>query len=110
MRAMSDACGDSSLGFIEADSRSNLRMKHGGDAFRVLGHLAADQIAQGKNNRIGDFVADGGAVTLPFHQPVVMKDVRLIKITLILDDSPIVFPRSVTVTSQVTPRNLKDNL
>jgi hypothetical protein len=52
----------------------------------------------------------GNSASSSMTQPVVMMDVRLIKITLILDDSPIVFPRSVTVTSQVTPRNLKDNL
>jgi len=46
----------------------------------------------------------------PLIQPVQATSVRLIKITLIIDQDPSRGTGPITVTSQVTLRNLKDNL
>lgn len=51
---------------------------------------------------------NGNTASLP--QPVSVLSVRLVKILLILDDNPNRPPSSVTVTTQVNIRNLKDNL
>jgi prepilin-type N-terminal cleavage/methylation domain-containing protein len=48
--------------------------------------------------------------TSPLTQPVPVLNVRLIKITLILDIDPNRQPLPVTVTTQISIRNLKDNL
>lgn len=48
--------------------------------------------------------------TSPLSQPVSVLSVRLVKITLIIDDNINKPPASVTVTTQVAIRNLKDNL
>jgi len=46
----------------------------------------------------------------PLSQPVTVSSVRLIKINVIIDTNPLTSPRALIVTTQVTPRNLKDNL
>jgi hypothetical protein len=46
----------------------------------------------------------------PITQPVTPTDVRLIKINLIIDVDPNRAPVIKTYTSQVSIRNLKDNL
>ncbi len=43
-------------------------------------------------------------------QPVSVLDVRLVKITLVIDTNPNKPPGPVTITTQVSIRNLKDNL
>lgn len=48
--------------------------------------------------------------TAPLTQPVSVLSVRLVKITLIIDDDPNRPPAPITVTTQVNMRNLKDNL
>jgi len=48
--------------------------------------------------------------TAPLSQPVTIMNVRLIKITLVIDADPNRPPSAVTVTTQVSMRNLKDNL
>ena len=48
--------------------------------------------------------------TSPLAQPVSILAVRLVKITLILDTDPNKPPASITVTTEVSMRNLKDNL
>jgi len=48
--------------------------------------------------------------TNPLTQPVSITNVRLVKITLIIDVDPNRPPLPITVTTQVTLRNLKDNL
>ena len=60
-------------------SDSNLRMKHGDGTLGILGHLAADQIAQRKDHRIGNFVADGGAFSLAFYEMRVVQDRQLFR-------------------------------
>ncbi len=51
---------------------------------------------------------DGTTNSLPY--PVQVNDIRLIKITLSLDKDQNKAPGPISVTSQVTLRNLKDNL
>jgi prepilin-type N-terminal cleavage/methylation domain-containing protein len=48
--------------------------------------------------------------TSPLSQPVSVINVRLVEITLIIDSNPNKPPAPVTVTTQVSIRNLKDNL
>lgn len=53
---------------------------------------------------------DGASTTPALSDPVNIPDVRLIRVELILDDDLTTHPTSTTVTTHVTPRNLKDNL
>ncbi|OHA26707.1 MAG: hypothetical protein A3C06_00120 [Candidatus Taylorbacteria bacterium RIFCSPHIGHO2_02_FULL_46_13] len=46
----------------------------------------------------------------PLPTPVPVADVRLIKVTVVIDDNPTLPPAPVTVTTQIMLRNLKDNL
>lgn len=48
--------------------------------------------------------------TAPLSQPVVREEVRLVKVTIVIDRNPNEPPAPVTFTSQVSLRNLKDNL
>ena len=48
--------------------------------------------------------------TAPLTQPVSITTIRLIKITLVIDTDPNRSPLSVTATTEVSLRNLKDNL
>jgi len=57
-----------------------------------------------------DSTYDGTASSSPLVQPVTTSDVRLIKITLVIDSDPNSPPAPVEVTTQVSIRNLKDNL
>jgi prepilin-type N-terminal cleavage/methylation domain-containing protein len=51
---------------------------------------------------------DGTTVALPV--PVVVSDVRLVKATIVIDRDPNRSPGPITLTTQVSIRNLKDNL
>jgi prepilin-type N-terminal cleavage/methylation domain-containing protein len=53
---------------------------------------------------------DGTAESVALSTPVSPTDVRLIKIEVIVDDDPNKSPAPVTATTQVSMRNLKDNL
>lgn len=53
---------------------------------------------------------DGVSSTTPLVQPVIPNDVRLIKVTLVVDDNIKLPPASLILTTQVSFRNLKDNL
>lgn len=48
--------------------------------------------------------------TAPLSAPVDVPSVRLVKITVIVDDNPNKAPAPITLSSQVTLRNIKDNL
>lgn len=52
---------------------------------------------------------DGTASSTPLVQPVTPSAVRLIKIELVVDEDPNRPPAAVTVTTQMSIRNLKDN-
>lgn len=45
----------------------------------------------------------------PLLQPVSILDIRLVKITLILESNPQMAPSAETITTQISLRNLKDN-
>jgi len=47
--------------------------------------------------------------TSPLTQPVDMSAIRLIKITVVIDKNPNKYPGPITLTTQVSMRNLKDN-
>jgi len=49
-------------------------------------------------------------LTSALTQPVAIEDVRLIKITIVIDHDPNRPPEEVELTTQMTIRNLKDNL
>jgi prepilin-type N-terminal cleavage/methylation domain-containing protein len=46
----------------------------------------------------------------PLAQPVNITSIRLVKITIIIDKDPTHAPSQIVITSQVSLRNLKDNL
>lgn len=48
--------------------------------------------------------------TMPLVQPVSVITARLVKITFIIDKNPLRPPAPITMTTQVSMRNLKDNL
>ena len=54
----------------------------------------------------GSYAGSGAALAAPFP----IYDVRLVKLTLMLDDDPNRSPDPFVLTTQVTIRNLKDNL
>ncbi|MFW5887537.1 MAG: type IV pilus modification PilV family protein [Bacteriovoracia bacterium] len=53
---------------------------------------------------------DGATSSNPLPQPVTNSDVRLVKINLIIDSDPNKPPEPIEITTQVSIRNLKDNL
>jgi len=57
-----------------------------------------------------DSLYDGTASSTALSQPVITSDVRLVKVTLIIDSDPNKPPAPIEVTTQVSIRNLKDNL
>lgn len=48
--------------------------------------------------------------TVPLGSPVAVSSVRLLKITLVIDHDALNPPRPITITTQITMRNIKDNL
>ena len=48
--------------------------------------------------------------TQPLAEPIDASSVRLIKITIMIDKDPSASPGSMTLTTQISMRNLKDNL
>jgi prepilin-type N-terminal cleavage/methylation domain-containing protein len=56
------------------------------------------------------FDADYDGTTAALAQPVTTGDVRLIKITIVIDQDPNELPEPVELTTQTMIRNLKDNL
>jgi len=48
--------------------------------------------------------------TQPLAEPINVSVVRLVKITIVIDHDPLVSPGHITLTTQISIRNLKDNL
>lgn len=67
-------------------------------------------VANGATPLFEYFDTDYDGTTDPLVQPVTTGDVRLIKITIIIDSDPTRPPESVELSTQMTIRNLKDNL
>ncbi|MFT5179784.1 MAG: hypothetical protein ACI8V7_000339 [Candidatus Paceibacteria bacterium] len=57
-----------------------------------------------------DETYNGTATSTPLTQPVTPFEVRLVRIKLVIDEDPLNPPAAVTVETQVSFRNLKDNL
>jgi len=57
-----------------------------------------------------DSLYDGTLSSTALSQPVTTSDVRLIKVTLVIDTDPNKTPAAIEITTQVSIRNLKDNL
>ena len=55
-----------------------------------------------------DTAYDG--TTQPLAEPVDVSAVRLVKITIVVDRNPLAPPNPITLTTQISMRNLKDNL
>ena len=53
---------------------------------------------------------DGTASSTPLAQPVTPSDVRLVQVEIVIDSDPNKPPAPLPVTTQVSIRNLKDNL
>ncbi|MBU1870702.1 hypothetical protein KKF17_01050 [Patescibacteria group bacterium] len=53
---------------------------------------------------------DYDGTTQPLEYPINISEIRLIKITVIVDCNPSQSPNAITLTTQVSMRNLKDNL
>ncbi|HMP67372.1 MAG TPA: type II secretion system protein [Candidatus Paceibacterota bacterium] len=53
---------------------------------------------------------DGTENSLPLEYPITISDIRLIKVVLIIDSNPNEAPGPLEITTQVSIRNLKDNL
>ncbi len=56
------------------------------------------------------FPASYSGTSSPLSFPIDIPSIRLIKITVMIDNDPAHSPAPITATSQVTLRNLKDNL
>ena len=52
----------------------------------------------------------GASTSQPLVQPVVTSDVRLISVSITVDANPVEPPAAFTISTQVSFRNLKDNL
>jgi len=82
-----------------------------------LGYTGSEQIswviqdvANGVTPLFEYFDTDYDGTTDPLVQPVTTGEVRLIKITIVIDHDPARPPEPVELSTQMTIRNLKDNL
>lgn len=67
-------------------------------------------ITNGTTSVFGYYDTSYDGTTPPLNEPVNPLAVRLVKITAIIDRDPLRPPSPITVTTQVTMRNIKDNL
>jgi type II secretory pathway pseudopilin PulG len=67
-------------------------------------------IANGTTPIFNYYDTNYDGTTSPLTQPIDMLAVRLIKITIVIDKNPNKSPGPITLTTQVSMRNLKDNL
>ena len=67
-------------------------------------------IANGATPIFAYYDSNYDGTTAPLPSPVNIPAVRLIKITLIIDHDPNRPPSPITITTQVSARNLKDNI
>ncbi|KKW21557.1 MAG: hypothetical protein UY71_C0024G0007 [Parcubacteria group bacterium GW2011_GWB1_52_7] len=67
-------------------------------------------VANGAVSVFDYYDADYDGTTQSLAEPVVVSSVRLIKITIMIDKDPSAPPSPMTLTTQISMRNLKDNL
>jgi prepilin-type N-terminal cleavage/methylation domain-containing protein len=72
--------------------------------------IAVHNIANGQAEIFDYFDGSYDGTTAPLAQPVVISSIRLVKITMIINAGSAAAPNPVTFSTQVTLRNLKDNL
>lgn len=72
--------------------------------------LLARNVSNGATPVFTYYDTNYDGATAPLSQPVTMSDIRLVKISIIIDADPNREPVAKTFTSQVSLRNLKDNL
>lgn len=72
--------------------------------------IVADNIANTGTPVFSYYDSDYDGTTDPLSEPINVSDVRLIKIMLIIDRDNSSPPGPITLTTQVSLRNLKDNL
>jgi len=79
-------------------------------ATETFSTLVHDIVNSGSSNLFTyyDTNYNGAGAALP--SPIAVASVRLIKVTIVVDANPLDSPPPFTVTSQVSLRNLKDNL
>lgn len=67
-------------------------------------------LANGTNPIFSYYNANYNGFTAALPAPINIPEIRLIKINLIIDTDPLLAPGAATFTTQVSIRNLKDNL
>ncbi len=81
------------------------------NATETISYIAYNVRNLASSTNVFDYYDDTyNGTSSPLTQPVSVSAVRLVKITLILDLNPNVSPGPRTYTTQVSLRNLKDNL
>lgn len=76
------------------------------ETFIELSHGFANDLAP----LFSYYDADYDGTTDPLSDPIDVSSIRLLKITLMIDQDPLRPPGPITITTQITMRNLKDNL
>lgn len=78
-------------------------------ANEVISEIVRD-VAIGTTQIFSYYDENYSGVTPPLAEPVNILSVRLVKITIVIDKDPNRSPGPITLTTQVSMRNLKDNL
>jgi prepilin-type N-terminal cleavage/methylation domain-containing protein len=82
-----------------------------GNATETISYLAYNVRNIASSTDVFDYYDDTyNGTSSPLTQPVSVSAVRLVKITLILDTNPTRAPAPIVYTTQVSLRDLKDNL
>ena len=78
-------------------------------ADEVISELVHD-MADTATSTFSYYDANYDGTTQPLVEPIEMSTVRLVKITIVIDRDPQTSPGPITLTTQISMRNLKDNL
>lgn len=78
-------------------------------ANEVVSELVHD-VASSATSTFGYYDASYDGATQPLAEPIDISTVRLVKITIVIDKDPQQPPGSLMLTTQISMRNLKDNL
>ena len=71
---------------------------------------AAHDVANGASPVFSYYDTNYDGTSQPITEPVEVSAVRLVKITILIDRDPLQSPGAITLTTQISLRNLKDNL
>lgn len=78
-------------------------------ANEIVSDLVQD-VANGTTPVFSYYNANYDGTTQPLADPIDISAVRLVKIVIVIDSDPLQPPGAITLTTQVSMRNLKDNL